>query len=151
MASPGFFELTEKAIKAVKARYPLALFLEADGVSPTGKAAELTEITNWRFVFMTEEDYGTIYITSGEDGKLGELRYVPESWVDDHPIPWPVKMELAEAFESIRSAGYENRFLGVSLRWPLYPGIDEPHYIFELDDERYVFVGVNSKVVQVHK
>jgi hypothetical protein len=62
-------------------------------------------------------------------------------------------MEPEEALSLLKKAGYTMPFVGLSLRWPLFPGITQPHYIFEMSDadDSYVFVGVNDKSVQLHK
>jgi hypothetical protein len=151
-SSAGFSELVDAASKLVKEKYPLASFLEADGVSPNGPTSEMKDVSNWRFVFVTE-DYGTAFVTSGGQNSFGPVRYTGEPWVDDRPVPWPIKMEPDEALGLVRNAGYTTPFIGVSLRWPLFPGITQPHYIFEMSDadDSYVFVGVNDRSVQVHR
>jgi len=60
-----------------------------------------------------------------------------------------VGMDITEAIELMRKANYNDKFVAVNLRKPLYPGDTEPYYIFGCPKIGHIFVGVNSKKVTV--
>lgn len=67
-------------------------------------------------------------------------------------VPWPIKLDLVEAANLMKAAGYAEPFINVTLRWPLaYPMPKEPSYIFGLGNGMFIFVGVNSHTVHPGK
>ena len=57
-------------------------------------------------------------------------------------FPWPFEMDIVEADRLLKQAGYDDPYIGVTVRWPLYPGVNEPYYIFNFGNQKYVFVGI---------
>ena len=62
-------------------------------------------------------------------------------------IPWPIEYDIVDACSALRQAGYSQLFTTVTLRWPLYPGVEEPSYIFGLLDGNFISVGVYTHKV----
>lgn len=150
MAEQSFTELVNRAIEEVRHRNPTASFIEAEGMRSSGSSASsVSDLDRWRFVF--DEEEGGIVVVMVNGTEMGPVQYSPEDWVDDRFIPWPLKMGPADALRLIVAAGHTGKFTTLSLRWPRYPGIEQAQYIFEMEDESYVFVGVGDGTVQVHR
>ncbi|QCX76471.1 hypothetical protein C9F11_13990 [Streptomyces sp. YIM 121038] len=67
----------------------------------------------------------------------------------DRIIPWPVNLELTEADKILREkAHYTGPVNEVDLRWPLFPGMNEPYYVFSTPQFGHYFVGVYSHQVR---
>ena len=63
--------------------------------------------------------------------------------MEDVVIPWPVPLDLAEAYNLMAAAGYTSPFKNVTLRWPFAdPQPKEPSYIFGIGGGQFIFVGV---------
>lgn len=143
----SFIGVANMAYKMVNAKYPGSKLLEADGITPKGGTTNPKEVTHWTFVFRTS-DGGTAMITTSTWGHFNPIKYVPQPYLEDMVIPWPVKMDIGEADKLLKNAGHTGAYKFVNLRWPLYPGNTEPYYIFTMNNGDTVFVGTNTKTVK---
>lgn len=141
MATLSFLGMANIAVRIVNEQYPGSQLYEGDGISPSGPTTNVNNVNSWRFVFRTANG-GTAFIHSTVWGEFGPVTYVGQPWLEDRVIPWPINMDIVKADELIKQAGYTQEYTAVTLRWPLYPGINQPEYIFSMVDELYVFVGV---------
>lgn len=146
MATLSFLGMANIAVRLVRDQYPGAQLLEGDGLSPSGPTTNVNDVNSWRFVFRTANG-GTAFIHSTVWGEFGPITYVGQPWLEDVVIPWPIDMELTEAAQLKSNAGYNLPYRTVTLRWPLYPGINQPFYIFGQENGVYVFVGIYDKKV----
>lgn len=135
------------AVREVTAKYPAAKLYEVDGNSPNGPTTNPKDITNLRAVF-TGGDNNTIMIYSTHWGEWGNMQYIDHPWLEDVIIPWPQEMELTTADELLKAAGYTGAYNGVTMRWPLYPGSNQPLYIFTMETGQYIAVGMKDKTVK---
>ncbi|KAF9523271.1 hypothetical protein CPB83DRAFT_887034 [Crepidotus variabilis] len=147
MSTLSYLGNVNDAIRIVEKLYPQAALYEVDGVASDGKpTGDATKINKLRVVFRAGE--GTVIInTTSSWGEWSVPTYIPEPWLEDVVIPWPIKMDIVEAakiMDADKKAFVE--FSSVTLRWPLYPGTEEPYYIFN-SKGHYVFVGVYSHKV----
>jgi len=135
-------------VRLVREQFPDAQLYEVQGAAPNNAAVmRVTEITHLHLVFQAEEGRGTAFITTASSwGEFGPVYYVGQPWLEDVVIPWPIEMDASEADKLLR-AEYHGPYDSMLLRHPLYPGDDEPYYIFHMVDIGFVFVGVNSKKV----
>jgi hypothetical protein len=141
--SLSFLGLADIAVRLVKEEYPDAELYEGDGESPSGPTTNVHDVNKWGFVFRVEGGSVTIKTKS-----WGEF-YPPEHhgiFVGDRIIPWPIKMDITEADEILKNYGYTGEYTAATLRWPLYPGLEQPFYIFSTP-EGHFFVGVYEKNV----
>ena len=137
-----FLAMLNGAAAIVSKQYPGAQFYEADlNIAMAGSP--------WRFVFN---------VPAGAHGKngtaflynyLGNFQlppaFVPQPWLEDVVIPLPITRDLAEAQVLAEKAGYKAPIAAITLRWPLYPGVTEPSYIFSMPSVGlWVFVGVHT-------
>ncbi|KAF9524437.1 hypothetical protein CPB83DRAFT_797973 [Crepidotus variabilis] len=135
------------AIRIVDKLYPKAQLYEVDGTTSDGKpTTDPIKINKLRVVFTADE--GTVLINSASWGEWNAPTYIPEPWLEDVVIPFPIDMDIVDAQAIKDKAGYTTEYAAVTLRWPLYPGTEEPYYIFSLKNH-HVFVGVYTKQVFV--
>jgi hypothetical protein len=99
-------------------------------------------------VFHTSK--GTAFISSIGWAEFGPITFVDQPWLEDVLIQWPIKMDITEADQLIKKAGHTGKYGVCVLRHPLYPGVEEPYYIFTMATGEYVFVGVDDKRVTVN-
>ncbi len=139
----------------------LAMLMEANAI--VGKAhrgAQFYEAdlniamagSPWRFVFNVPGAPGKINGTAILSNYMGKFqlppKFIDEPWVEDRIIPLPVRLDLSEAQNLAKQAGYGGHIAYITLRFALYPGVNEPSYVFGIPSQRvHVFVGVNSRKV----
>lgn len=146
MAVLSFLGMANIAVRLVNDQYPGSELLEGDGVSPTGPTTNPADVNSWRFVFRTQNG-GTALIQSRVWGEFWPVRYVDQPWLEDVVIPWPIEMDIDEADKLLKDAGYTGSYGAVTLRWPLYPGVEQPFYIFGMQDGQHIFVGIYDRSV----
>lgn len=137
------------AVNLVKDKYPASKLYEVDGIPTKGATTDWKDIDSLKAVF-TAGNNDTAIVKSTGWGEWGKVDYVHEPWVEDVVVPWPVDLELSDAVDLMKKAGYTLPFGAVTLRWPLYPGVKEPYYIFTLTNGAHVFVGCYDKSVSEH-
>jgi hypothetical protein len=142
----SFLGMANIAVRLVRDRYQDAQLYEGDGISPGGPTTKVQDVNSWRFVFRAG-DGGTAIIKSTVWGEFGPIQYIPEPWLEDRVIPWPIDMEITQADDLLKQAGYTQPYSSVTLRWPLYPGMNQPFYIFQVEGVGFVFVGIYDRSV----
>ncbi len=147
MAILNFVGRVNIAVRLVTEQYPDAKLYEADGVSSSGSTTDPLKIDKLRVVFQNK-DNTTVIIKSTGWGEFGEPTLIPEPWLEDVVIQWPVKMDLDEANQLKEAAGYKEPYNTVTLRNPLGPTINNPYYIFGAGPSTpYIFVDTVTKEV----
>jgi hypothetical protein len=149
-AAPGsilsFLGRVNIAVRLVQDQYPGAQLYEVEATPPTPQAVtNPNALSQLKVVFRAGK--GTAIIQSTGWGSFGPVKYIDSPWMEDVVIEWPIKMEATEADSLLKKAGYTGPYGAMTLRHPLYPGVDEPYYIFSMKTGQYVFVGVNDKKV----
>lgn len=145
-----FLSILDEANVNVQKEFTGAQFYEADNnQSRPG--------TPWRFVFNvpaanSQEMNSTAFINYFPDlGIFGPIQHIDQPWLDNRVVPLPIALDLSEAKELVRKAGYTGDITVINLRWALYPGVNEPSYIFTMTTNVHVFVGVYTKTVQPYQ
>jgi predicted CxxxxCH...CXXCH cytochrome family protein len=146
-ATVRFLDMLNEAAALLRKRYPGAQFLEADIDLETFGCG-------WRFVFdvppagLRDSRCTAILCHNGQS--FQEPQHIEAPWSSDQPIPLPLDLDVEEAKTLARRAGYDGAVASASLRWVLYPGIDEPHYILSIPEKDVlVFVGAYTRKVTV--
>lgn len=134
------------AVRLVTEKYPGAQLYEVDGVASKGPTTDPLNIDQLTVVFSLPNNH-TATIASTGWGEFGPIQDIPSPWLEDVVIPWPIKMDLTDADRLLKAAGFTGSYFNVTLRHPLYPGVNEPEYIFCMGRRIYVAVGVVSKKV----
>ncbi|MFF3748667.1 hypothetical protein [Streptomyces kronopolitis] len=106
-------------------------FMLAQGTAPTGPTTDMSEFTQWYFVFNTDDSH-TIEVQASIDGEVRSISERPGHWGGVMPIGVSPKMSMQDAYALIQAAGYAKGFQFVSLVKPL---IAEPHLQYHFENE----------------
>lgn len=139
-ATDAFLGYLAGADQLVTAKYPEAQFYEADKFNVNLPGSP------WRFVFNdpSTRPNSTVIIERFDQG-FGEPRHIKEPWLGDRVIKLPISLGLAEAQALCQKIGCQGTVETIVLRYPLYPGVKEPFYIFTMPAQgRRCWVGVRS-------
>lgn len=145
----GFVGRVNIAVRTVQLtdHNPDARLYEVQATAPGGsgetKPAGLTQL---QVVFSLDNNRCAI-INSTAGGAFNPVQYRNTPWLEDLVVAWPIEMDAVEADALLKKAGYSSPYDEMTLRWPLYPGINQPYYIFTMVVGLFVFVGVNDKTV----
>ena len=153
-----FLANVNSAVRKVRTKYPDANLYEVDASLPKPESpatTDPTQLTKLRAVFQNTNNT-TVTITSQEIwGEWNDPVLIPEPWLEDVVIPWPVKMDIKTAAEKKQGAGYRAPFFTCTLRHPLQGPNEklpeQPYYIFGTGDFTWYLVGVNDGQVYVEK
>jgi hypothetical protein len=138
-----FLEVLKEATKLVAGECPQSELYEADAtIADPGMIVD--DVKGWNFVYNFPE-YRTAFI-SYKDSTFSDVTIINSPWFEDCIIK-DLKMDLVEAIKLMRKANYNDKFVDLTVRWPLYPGCKEPFYIFSCPELGWIFVGTNSKKV----
>ncbi|KAF4345028.1 hypothetical protein FBEOM_902 [Fusarium beomiforme] len=134
-------------LSLIKKQYPNAKLLELDATPLTRKPVD----DEWNLVsnriVCSLGGKKTAIIQSTEWGEFGDVQTIDSPFLGDQLIPWPVTLDIHDAFTILREAGYKQGVNAVTLRQPFYPGDDQPFYIFSIGNE---FIGVGIKDKKIH-
>ncbi len=143
------YNLTEillEAARIVRQYYPGADFYEADM-----DLSQCSPGIPWiKSVFNVPADEKTRINTTAILMRLGQEfqlppQHVGEPWLEDRVVTLPVKKDLDEAIQLARKAGFSAPVTHVTLRWALYPGVEEPNYYLAMPSlQLWVMVGANT-------
>jgi hypothetical protein len=142
-AEDSFLVYLSQASRIVRDAYPQAVFFEAANHNASLLGSP------WQFVFGTRSSKPpyTVIIERLEQG-FGELRLFDWPWGGDQVIALPIGLGLSEALQLCQDGGCGGDVAQITLRKPLYPGVEEPSYIFAMPNQRRRgWVGVNSRAV----
>ena len=141
----SFLSILETATYLVQQVHPEAQLYEADGMPPHGQGRTAHDVNRWRFVFNDPSTRpNSTVILFYEDGTYGNPLYIDQPWLEDRVIDLPLTMDLDHAVKLLREH-YASAFSAVTLRYPLYPGVQHPSYIFTLiDPPIHVFIGIGD-------
>ncbi|KAF4440297.1 hypothetical protein FACUT_3518 [Fusarium acutatum] len=131
----------------IKKQYPNANLLEVDATPLTRKPVQNEwGLVNNRIVCGLSDNKTAIIQSTGW-GEFGKVQTINSPFLGDTVISWPVALDIHDAFTILRKAGYKQAVYAVTLRQPLYPGDDQPFYIFNTGPE---FIAVGTKDKKIH-
>ncbi|KAG5749733.1 hypothetical protein H9Q69_001261 [Fusarium xylarioides] len=134
-------------LNLIKKQYPNANLLEVDATPLTRKPVENEwGLVNNRIVCGLSGNKTAIIQSTGW-GEFGKVQTINSPFLGDQVIYWPVALDIHDAFTILRKAGYKQAVYAVTLRQPLYPGDDQPFYIFNTGPE---FIAVGTKDKKIH-
>ncbi|KAL7756056.1 hypothetical protein ACKLNR_013049 [Fusarium oxysporum f. sp. zingiberi] len=134
-------------LNLIKKQYPHANLLEVDATPLTRKPVQNEwGLVNNRIVCGLSGNKTAIIQSTGW-GEFGKVQTINSPFLGDQVIPWPVTLDIHDAFTILRKAGYKQSIYAVTLRQPLYPGDDQPFYIFNTGTE---FIAVGTKDKKIH-
>ncbi|EWY83606.1 hypothetical protein FOYG_13413 [Fusarium oxysporum NRRL 32931] len=134
-------------LNLIKKQYPHANLLEVDATPLTRKPVQNEwGLVNNRIVCGLSGNKTAIIQSTGW-GEFGKVQTINSPFLGDQVIPWPVTLDIHDAFTILRKAGYTQAIYAATLRQPLYPGDDQPFYIFNTGNE---FIAVGTKDKKIH-
>ncbi|KAL9562396.1 hypothetical protein ACKAV7_013479 [Fusarium commune] len=134
-------------LNLIKKQYPNANLLEVDATPLTRKPVQNEwGLVNNRIVCGLSGNKTAIIQSTGW-GEFGKVQTINSPFLGDQVIPWPVTLDIHDAFTILRKAGYKQAVYAVTLRQPLHPGDDQPFYIFNTGAE---FIAVGTKDKKIH-
>ncbi|KAF5552786.1 hypothetical protein FNAPI_7007 [Fusarium napiforme] len=134
-------------LNLIKKQYPNANLLEVDATPLTRKPVQNEwGLVNNRIVCGLSGNKTAIIQSTGW-GEFGKVQTINSPFLGDQVISWPVALDIHDAFTILRKAGYKQAIYAVTLRQPLYPGDDQPFYIFNTGPE---FIAVGTKDKKIH-
>ncbi|KAF5624327.1 hypothetical protein F52700_9493 [Fusarium sp. NRRL 52700] len=134
-------------LNLIRKQYPNANLLEVDATPSTRKPVENEwGLVNNRIVCGLSDNKTAIIQSTGW-GEFGKVQTINSPFLGDVVISWPVALDIHDAFTILRKAGYKQAVYAVTLRQPLYPGDDQPFYIFNTGPE---FIAVGTKDKKIH-
>ena len=142
----------ERGINKIKEKYPDAQLHDVDFRPPVPRACEspydLSSLTVDCIVVVSDGKQLASVRTVGY-GPFGPIELRERPLDDRRNIQWPVKMDIPEADELMKKAGFKQSYTGASLDFSILPGGDqEPNYTFSMTQipggPSAVSVGVND-------
>jgi hypothetical protein len=137
--------IVESALKLLAA-YPHAKFCRAEGLPAGGMGSDADSVTRWTLYFYNDSNSHVTIVV--DQGAFGQPQLHNEGLLGDRIMNVPFGMDLSDAIERKRNAGYVDPFNQVILRFPLTPDANEPLYIF-IDSVHRRGVIVGAKTGQV--
>lgn len=148
MVVDNFLTCVNHGIQLVRLNYPNSNLYQIDGVASQGPTTNPLDLDDWQLLCRTAAGgIASIHFTWEQEFRA--IAHLPQGWIENRIIPWPISMGLMDAIALIRLAGYTHPFQAIALRWPLFPGVQEPFYIFGLANQTFVFVGVYTRAVMI--
>ncbi len=136
-----FKKLLAEATALVIAKYKNARLLEVNG-RDCSKGTVADDVHTLRFVFSADIN-GTAFLVWDYREGFGKTAFLKQPWLQDCAID-NVAMDLPVAIEKMREAGFKDPFKAMDLRWPLYPGVTAPEYIFGCPKVGHIFVNTET-------
>ncbi|MFF1630316.1 hypothetical protein [Streptomyces sp. NPDC058272] len=127
-------QLLEKATAPVKAEYPKADLMLAEGEAPGGPTSKMADVTDWRFVFNTNADQPrakkSVEISGNLDGAVGRMKGNATPWAGVMPISTQKLMSPSDAYNVLKT---DQAYQYVSLVKPLNA---DPHLQYHFSKTR---------------
>jgi hypothetical protein len=143
----SLIEIVENSLKLLSA-YPKAKFRTAVGTPAAGKGTGPDDITKWTLSFFNGLHTHVEIVFN--QGVFSQPQLIHWGLFGNAAMPVPWGLDIAEAIQCMRKAGYSNPFYGVVLLFPIGPGANEPLYIFYIDQEGDQRITVGAQSGSVH-
>lgn len=135
--------IVENSLKLLSA-YPHAKFCVADGTPAAETGSDPGSITKWTLSFYN--GLHTHVVIVFDNGVFGQPQLIHWGLFGNRVMKVPWGMDLDEAIQRMRKAGYPNPFYEVVLLFPIGPNANEPLYMFFIEPggEQRITVGAQS-------
>lgn len=144
-AQLSFLGCVNIAVNLAAKQYPTTTLAEVEThVTNPGSPSPIEDL---RVVFQADGGLARVFAEMTHWGEFAPLVFQRKGWHEDAVIPWPIEMDIVEADQLLKEAGYTGPYGAVTLRHPVAPGVVEPYYIFTLMTGEYIFVGIIDKKV----
>lgn len=142
--------------EAPNGQYPDAQLYQVQATPPSGSEEAVSspnDLGHIKCIFKTTHGgkQGTVFIESTDWwSDFNAPTYVAEPWLEDRVIEWFPEgvMGATDADELMKKAGYTQKYLNMTFRYPLNPETKEEIYVFQMEDKNtYVTVGARTGTV----
>jgi hypothetical protein len=141
----GYLGRAEIALRIVQKQYPGAaifnIYAWTNDVCGTDSAESLPHIT----VLLRLENGDKAQITNTTYDEFGPVEVTKGPWVGSANLVWFPSMSAADAEKRLRELGYEGKFTSLTLSKPLFPGVEEDLYTFQMVDGTAVDIPTKTK------
>jgi hypothetical protein len=123
-AEPSLQQLLDTATDEVRATFPNATLVLADGSSPNGPTQDMRQVTDWRLVYNTDDLASRtkrLEFHAALQGEIGQPIDYTGPWEGVLPISDWIGMTPEEAYSVLRDAGHGGAYQYISLLKPLAP------------------------------
>lgn len=130
-----FLARVETIRRKVLIEYPTArlYYVKATTTqSPDVGVTSPTGLTDMEVMFRLDDAVATV--TSTGPDEVGPIELRPGPILGNANLDWPIKMDLTEADALLKQNGHTGSYDAVTLRKPLYPGMNENYYFFSMVD-----------------
>lgn len=140
----GFLGRVEIARRKVLDKYPSAAlyYVQASTKSLQGVTSPY-QLTLMEVMFRTDQGVATVNSTGY--GEFGPIEIRPGPILGNANIDWPVGMDATEADAILKKEGYDGAYYALTLRKPLYPGVEQDYYTFSMVHGPAVSIGVKDQ------
>jgi hypothetical protein len=139
--------IVENSLKLLGA-YPNAKFCVADGKPAAGTGTGPDSITKWTLSYYNGLHSHVVIVY--DNGTFGQPQLINWGLFGNRIIDVPWSIDLADAIQRMRKAGFNNPFYEVVLLFPLGPGADEALYLFFIDQAGDQRITVGATTGKVH-
>ncbi|WP_438489956.1 hypothetical protein [Streptomyces sp. S186] len=129
-------QLLDAAADEVHMTFPNATLMVADGSSPSGKTQDMSQVTDWRLVYNTNDGASrikSIELHATLEGEIDQPVYHTSSWAGVMPITDQAGLTPDEAYTVLQDAGHGDAYQYVSLVKPL---VARPHLQYHFSNIR---------------
>ena len=145
---PG--DRVERGINKIKEKYPDAQLHDVDYRPPVPRSCESPyDLSSLTVDCLVSDGKQLASVRTVGYGPFGPIELRERPLDDRQNVGWPVKMDIPEADELMKKAGFKQPYTGAALDFSILPGGDqEPNYTFNmvvlLGGPEEVRVGVND-------
>lgn len=140
-----FLARVETIRRTVLIEYPTArlYYVKATTTqSADGGVTSPSALTEMEVMFRLDDAVATVTSTGPDD--VGPIELRPGPILGNANLDWPIKMDLTEADALLKQNGHTDSYDSVTLRKPLYPGMNENYYFFSMVEGSDVSVGTEN-------
>ncbi len=146
MATLTFDGAVNTAVTLARQQFGEISLLFATGTPSSGAARTATDIDRLCVTCLAPNNRTAVF-ASTQWGEFAPPTIVDHPILGALPIAWPIQFDLPDAIEILRREGYEEPFTSVTLNQPLYPGVEQPAFVFQFADGSCVIIGCNDHQV----
>ncbi|MQY10207.1 hypothetical protein SRB5_03140 [Streptomyces sp. RB5] len=129
-------QLLDVVADEVRDTFPNATLMVADGSSPSGKTQDMSQVTDWRLVYNTNDSTSRIKsleLHATLEGEIDQPIYHTSPWGGVLPITAEVGLTPEEAYTILQDAGHGDAYQYVALVKPL---VAQPHLQYHFSNIR---------------
>ncbi|KAI1623297.1 hypothetical protein EDD37DRAFT_464895 [Exophiala viscosa] len=143
---PSFLARVETVRRKVLEEHLTAklYYVKATTQTPEGVTFP-SKLTEMEIMFRLDDGIATVKSTGHDD--FGPIEIRPGPIMGNANLVWPISLDISEADALLKLQGHTGSYDAVTLRKPLYPGMNENYYFFSMVEGPDLSVGTESREV----